>query len=321
MSDRYCITGATGYIGSMLSKKLIARGADVTVIIRNPLGLDREIRASADIITADLTDCKALSDIVGMYDYIIHCAAPTKSAYMISHPVQVINTIVNGSEHILKLAKRCGARSMVYLSSMEVYGQIDCHQGRRVTEEELGYIDVTNIRNCYPFAKLMTENLCISYYKEYEVPVKIVRLAQTFGRGILPEDNRVFAQFANAVKMRNDIVLHTAGDSMGNYCDLDDCMEAILFVLHNGMAGQIYNVVNEDNTMTIRDMAELVAKKVAGGRIRVVCDAVESEQFGYAPKTGLRLSGAKLKKMGWEAKTDLEHMYIKMLNTKINERG
>ena len=86
----------------------------------------------------------------------------------------------------------------------------------------MGYIDVSDVRSCYPIAKIMSENLCHSYFAEYGVPVKIARLAQTFGRGIRKDDNQVFAQFANAVRTGSDIVLHTAGISMGNYCDIDE---------------------------------------------------------------------------------------------------
>lgn len=243
--EKYLITGATGYIGSMLAKRILSSHRRLSVIVRDPSRLDGEILSSADIIRADIRDREAISHIAGKYDYIIHCAAPTKSAYMAANPVEVTETIVNGTEHILDLARRCGAGSVVYLSSMEVYGQITCPAGKRVGEDEMGYIDVSNVRSCYPIAKIMAENLCHSYFAEYGVPVKIARLAQTFGRGIRKDDNRAFAQFANAVRTGSDIVLHTAGKSMGNYCDIDEVTEAILFLLQNGIDSEAYNVVNE----------------------------------------------------------------------------
>ncbi|HBA47001.1 MAG TPA: hypothetical protein DCZ91_04220 [Lachnospiraceae bacterium] len=162
-------------------------------------------------------------------------------------------------------------------------------------------------------AKILAENLCHSYFAEHGVPVKIARPAQTFGRGIRPDDNRVFAQFADAVRTGSDIILHTAGDSMGNYCDIDEMTEAILFLLQNGVDSEAYNVVNEKNTMRIREMAQLVAERIADGRIKVSCDIPEGNPFGYAADTGLRLSGGKLRALGWEAKCSLEDMYRKML--------
>lgn len=311
--EKYLITGVTGYIGSMLAKRIISSGHKVSVIVRAPSRLDEEISASAEVIQADIADRESIACITEKYDYIIHCAAPTKSAYMISNPVEVIDTIVKGTEHILDLAVRCDAKSVVYLSSMEVYGRISCPAGKRIAEDEMGYINVADVRSCYPIAKMMAENLCHSYFAEYGVPVKIARLAQVFGRGIRPDDNRIFAQLANAVRTGSDIVLHTDGSSMGNYCDIDEAIDAILYLLQNGANSEAYNVVNEENAMCIREMAELVAERIAGGSIQVTYDIPEGNPFGYASDTGLRLSGEKLKALGWEAKCSLEEMYRKML--------
>lgn len=269
--------------------------------------------SNVKVIRADLRDRETVCSITEKYDYIIHCAAPTGSAYMAANPVEVSDTIVSGTKHILELAKRCNAGSVVYLSSMEVYGQISCPPEKRIIESEMGYIDVGNVRSCYPIAKIMAENFCHSYFAEYGIPVKIARLAQTFGRGVREDDNRVFAQFANAVRTGSDIVLHTAGNSMGNYCDADEVIDAILFLLQNGVNSEAYNVVNEKNTMRIWEMAELVAKKVAGGSIKVTYDIPKENRYGYAPETGLRLSGEKLRRLGWEAECSLEDMYRKML--------
>lgn len=311
--DRYFITGASGYVGSMLAKRILSDGQALSVLVREPARLDQDILSKAEVFQADIMDSEALGRIAGRYDYIIHCAAPTRSAYMLSNPVEVAGAIVAGTENVLKLACRCGVRSMVYLSSMEVYGQIDCPDGKRVREDELGYIDVTDARSCYPLGKLMAEGLCHFYCAEYNVPVKIARLAQTFGRGIRLEDNRVFAQFASSVRDGSDIVLHTAGDSTGNYCSIDDTVEAILVILKKGEASEAYNVVNEANTMRIRDMAQLVAEKVARGGIKVRYDIQDRACFGYAAATGLRLSGEKLRRLGWEARCSLEEMYLDML--------
>lgn len=305
----YLITGSTGYIGRMISIRLLELNHVVTVIVRNPDKLCNFIKNNAQIIVADLIDKENIYQVTGSYDHLIHCAAPTQSSYMMSNPVEVAESIVNGTQNILQLAVKCDVKSMIYLSSMEVYGQINCSDGRRVIEEELGELDLSNIRSCYPMAKRMAENFCHLYYHEYGVPVKIARLAQTFGRGVRTDDSRVFAQFARSVKENKDIVLHTKGNSVGNYCDIDDAVEAILFLLENGKPSEAYNIVNEANTMTIREMAELVTDKIANGKISVVYDIPEDNKYGYAKETGLRLSGSKMKALGWEAKTGLEEMY------------
>lgn len=291
----------------------------MTGIVREAGRLKPAIEGSIDVIIADITDRDAIAGVTEKYDYLIHCAAPTKSAYMISNPAEVTDAIVNGTYHILNLAGRCNIRSMVYLSSVEVYGQINCSDGRRATEDEAGYIDVTDIRSCYPLAKLMAENLCHSFYEEYGIPVKIARLAQTFGRGIRMDDTRIFAQIARQIKNGSNILLHTKGNSVGNYCDIDDAVDAILFILHKGENSECYNVVHESNTMTIREMAEMAADEIAEGRIKVCYEISDNKNYGYAADTGIRLSGDKLRKLGWEASADLKEMYRRMLSSIENE--
>ncbi len=261
------------------------------------------------LLLANLSDTSAMKQLDLACDAVIHCASVTKSREMITRPVETTESIINITQNVLEFAKRSHVKSMVYLSSMEVYGNVDCSDGHRASEEELGDIDIFDVRSCYPLGKRMAENICYSYYREYGVPVKIARLAQTFGRGILPTETKVFAQFARAAKVGEDIVLHTEGNSMGNYCSIDDAVSGILTVLEKGVNGEAYNVVNEENTMTVRQMAELVADKIAGGKIKIVYDILKDNQFGYAAKTGLRLSGKKLESLGWQAQDDMVKMY------------
>ena len=176
-----------------------------------------------------------------------------------------------------------------------------------------GGVDLLSVRSCYPLGKRMAENLCYSYFQEYGVPVKIARLAQTFGRDVPPSDNRVFSQFAHAVQAGEDIVLHTEGNSMGNYCGIDDAVSGILTILEKGENGEAYNVVNEENTMTIRQMAQLTASQVAGGRIGIRFEIPADNHYGYAADTGLKLSGEKLIRLGWKPEENLTDMYQDLL--------
>lgn len=315
--NTYLITGATGYIGSMLISYIMEQEKNVNIIalVRNKDKAKNMLPADVKIVAADLTDRAAMNELRVECDYIIHCASVTKSAEMVNHPVEVTESIVNVTQNVLELAKRCHVKGMVYLSSMEVYGNIKCEDGNRASEDDAfrGTVDLLCLRSCYPLGKRMAENLCYSYYKEYGVRVKIARLAQTFGRGILVSDTRVFAQFAKAAREGRDIVLHTEGKSMGNYCGIDDALAGIKIILERGKDGEAYNVVNESNTMTILQMAELVANKIAGGKIKVVFDIPSDNLYGYGADTGLVLSGKKLMELGWTPSQSMEDMYNTMI--------
>lgn len=311
----YCITGATGYIGWKLVEYLhqYDEEARITAIVRNTDKAQKLLLDKAGLISADLTDEQQVKELNGDFDYIIHCASITKSAEMVSHPVEVIRSVINATQNVLELAKRCKPKSVVFLSSMEVYGDIDCTDGHKVSEREYGRIDLLNVRSCYSLGKRMAENICYSYFNEYGVPVKIARLAQTFGDELLPTENRVFAQFARSVKNGTDIVLHTDGSSMGNYCGIRDAIAGILMILGHGKDGEAYNVVNEMHTMTIRQMAEFVANEIANGKIKVVYEIPEDNRYGYAANTGIRLSGKKLMEIGWAPQENLRDMYSEII--------
>ena len=317
----YLITGATGFLGRVITEYLIKSGCVVTILVRDVNRCSDFIKEMIrrDVVkcnTWDIADSMSVNKVVEMFeneqsqpvDYIIHLAATTRSKIMIDNPVEVADGIVLGTKNILELAKRIGVASMVYVSSMEVYGSVK-DNGNLVTEDELGDIDIFSARSCYPLGKRMAEQYCYDYFAEYGVPVKIARLAQTFGTGISPEDNRVFMQFVKAVREDRDIVLKTKGMSYGNYCETMDAVRGIMTILAKGEEGEAYNVVNEANTMRISEMAELVASRIAKGRIKVTYDIDDTGKNGYAADTQLRLSGEKLRKLGWEPTKNLEQMY------------
>ena len=311
---KYLITGATGYIGSQLTWELLRQGKEVEVLVRDAKKATRMFSRRVKVLSADLADSASLCALSAGAEAIIHCAAPTQSTYMASKPVETADSIVLGTKNVLELAKRCRAKSVVYLSSMEVYGRINSESGR-TTEDELGEIDARAPRSSYPLGKRMAEYYCRMYAHEYGLPVRIARLAQTFGRGVAKDDGRVFAQFARSALRGEDIVLHTQGLSMGNYCAIDEVVDALLFLAQKGEPGEAYNVVNEANTMRIRDMAALVQKTLGNGKSQVVFDLAEGLSHGYAPDTGLRLSAAKLAGIGWQARKSLTEMYLELASS------
>lgn len=326
----YLITGATGYIGSQIIESLIKsddyKQGNMKIInhCRNKekyqamyLNTDGKNMYS---LYSDIRDIKNVVyeakqvGYLGNIDYIIHCASNTTSSYMISNPIETIDGIVVGTKSVLELAKEEKVESMVYLSSMEVYGDILCTPDNHATEDMLGYIDILKPRSSYPLGKRMAEGYCAAYANEYGVPVKIARLAQTFGKGILLNENRSFAQFVRAAAEGRDIVLKTEGKSIGNSVSIEDAIEAIFFLLENGENGQAYNVVNENNTMSIKEMAELVARIIGKDKLKVVFDIEVKSKTGYAADTSLYMSGEKMRRLGWEATKGIEDMFLDVYN-------
>lgn len=311
------VTGATGLIGSLIIKSLF-RANELHNLNVKLIALVRNFDYASNFfhdydiqyLVQDIKDEILLEEKI---DYIIHCAANTNSKDMITFPVENIETAIYGTNNILKLAIQKQVKSVVYLSSMEAYG-ITNPDLERVSEVDLGYINLKSARSCYPESKRMCEVMCYSYFSEYNVPVKIARLAQVFGAGVRKDDTRVFAQFAKSVIDGKDIVLHTDGKSVGNYCYTADAIKGILLLLHKGENGEVYNITNEKTNMTIREMAELVAEKVANGKISVITNIPEElNKYGYAPSVKMKLSSEKIRQLGWVPLIGLETMYENMI--------
>lgn len=316
-NKRFFITGVTGLIGSLLVKTLIRlaeKKQDKVYIV----GLARDPQKVAatysdyvgevEFVYGDICSEEIFHEISAI-DLIIHAACPTDSKYFTSNPVETIHSIYQGTKNVLELARRCHVSSMVYISSMEVYGIVDSDRQERISEETLGKLDILNIRSSYSEGKRLAECLCKSYQEEYGVPVRIARLAQTFGPGVANNDNRVYMQFARSVIAGENIILQTVGDSYGNYCYSRDTIAAILRILLNGEIGEAYNVVNESSTMQIKEMAQLVSENIAQGKISVEFAVSEESKRKYAPSTALKLSSRKLEGLGWHPEVGLTESY------------
>ena len=221
-------------------------------------------------------------------------------------------TAIDGTRNLLEFAREKAAESMVYVSSMEAFGITDPAL-ERVTEQDLGYIDILSVRSSYSEGKRICECLCAAYAAQYGVHVRIARLAQTFGAGVSRADGRVFAQFTKSCLEGRDIVLHTEGKSMGNYCYTADCVRGLLTIALKGEDGNAYTVVNPSTSMQIRQVAKLVSDTLTEGKTQVIFDIPESAlTYGYAPDVTMRLSGDKLMALGWQPEVDLPEMFRRL---------
>ncbi len=298
------ITGATGLVGSLLIKAFLYANERYGLAIK-PIGVVRDPTKARMIFGQRANEvafvvCNLATEALnfeGPVDYIVHGAAVTTSRIMVERPVDVIDLSLNGTHAVLQLAAEKQAK-VVYLSSMEVYGTLT--EGVRASEDILGFIDPLAVRSCYPEGKRLCENLCVAYGVQHGVHACIARLAQTFGAGVLPGENRAVVAFARAAAAGEDVVLKTRGQSEANYVYASDAVAALLLLLSRGESGYAYNVANEACHMTIAEMAQLAIDTVGTAGVRLKFELDEQNQSGFAPDTKLFLDAGRLRALGWK---------------------
>lgn len=317
------ITGATGLIGQTLTRVLLRYGAGegpesrihVIACVRDRDKAERLFGSFArDNLSYLVCDIASLHEEKSdrRVDYMIHAASQTSSRAFVEQPVETIFTAVNGTRSALEFARRSGVRCFVYLSTMEVYGAPA--DDEKIDEKHGTNLNTMQARTCYPESKRLCEVLCASWQKEYGLPVRVLRLTQTFGPGVRYDDGRVFAEFARCVIEGRDIVLKTEGLTCRSYLYTADAVSAILTVLVRGRDGEAYNAANEETYCSIREMADLAARDCAGGRIKVRIEADRDPSvFGFAPTLHMNLDTSKLRALGWEPACGLTEAYRRMI--------
>lgn len=314
------VTGATGLLGFQIVCTFLELTQKknykikVIALVRNKDKAEKMFykfnkREEFTIIQGDIN---TLSPIESTIDYIFHCAGMTDSKSFIEKPIETISSIVFGSHNIFELARKKKSKGIIYLSSLEVYGITDFNKPK-ISENDYGYLDILNIRSSYSESKRLVETMSISYEKEYGVPIKIVRLCQTFGAGVSYTDNRVFAQFARSIIEKKDIIIHTKGETVRSYCYTRDAIKAIFYILFYGQSGTAYNVANEETTISIYDMAYMLSQHFP--KSNVIVQNKEGESYGYNPKIKICLDTNRIQQIGWKPEVGLLEMYKRMIQS------
>ncbi len=305
------VTGATGLIGQLAVRSFLVYNEShekkirVIACVRNRQKAADMFGEEPEYLVSDITELKA--ENIGA-EYIIHAAAVTSSRSFVEQPAETIHTSCMGMRRILEFARMNPVKSLVYLSTMEVYGTPQTDE--KIFEDHGTDINTMQVRSSYPESKRLCEALCAAYGAEYGIPVKVIRLTQTFGPGVSYNDGRVFAEFARCVIEQRDIILHTKGETKRSYLYTADAVAAILSVLLYGENGEAYNAANEQTYCTIREMAELAAGDTLEVRIELPEDIT---RFGYAPVLHMNLDTTKLQKLGWKPAFALKEMYSRMI--------
>lgn len=310
------VTGGTGLVGFNLLQELarvkVSLNIRILALVRNTEKAQRVFAPflnQVELVCGDVQEELTLSDSV---DYIIHGASITSSKAFVENPVETIMTSVMGVRNMLEFGRGKNIRAMVFLSSMEVYGTPK--DDALLTEADVGYLNPLSIRSSYPESKRMSESLCVAYAKEYGVPVKIARLAQTFGPGMQPEDKRAVVQFLQSALNQKDIKVKASGESSRMYLYTFDAVSALLTILLHGKDGAAYNVANKETYCSIRTLAETIVE-VTGGNSRVLVNTgTEEERRIYPPDSFLRLDTSKIEMLGWCARYNLRESIRDLMN-------
>ena len=308
------ITGANGSIGQFLVYVLLYANEKLklklTVIasVRNIKNAKINFRSKLHSKALKIYQKDVLNEIKykGKVDYIVHCANGTQSRYFIEHPVDTFNVAVFGTDNILKFALKKKCQSIVYLSSMEVYGTITSEG--KLSEKDLGEIDIQEARSSYPMGKRAAETLCFSYAHEYNLPVKIARLAQVVNSNIDYNDPRLYAYLARCIVEKKDIVLNTSGNTISSFCYITDAINAILLLLLKGENGNSYNV--SAASARIKELAADLAEKYG---VSLKFDINNTKI--YPKETMLDLNTEKLEQLGWKPLISYEKMYYNLISS------
>ncbi len=252
------------------------------------------------------------------FDYVIHAASLASPQYYGKMPVETMLPNIIGTYNLLNHAKNYGAKSFVFFSSGAVYGINKTNF--LINENMNGEFDFIAPQNVYGESKRSGEALCSAFYKEYGVPVKSVRIFHTYGPTLdLNGDKRAFSDFVNKIVNNENIILRSDGRQYRQFCYLTDAILAILFVLINGQNGESYNLANNKEFVTIRDLAERLVQFYPEKHLKVIINVKKDD--GYLPLDNVKpvLSDtAKIERLGCDFRVSIEEGFKRTISHFIN---
>ncbi|WP_025730539.1 NAD-dependent epimerase/dehydratase family protein [Atopobacter phocae] len=298
------ITGASGMIGSclvdllMYSNDRLNGQINLYVSGRNKERLTTRFHAYKDkknfhIIQADIIDP---IDIEEDIDYIIHAASNTHPVQYASDPIGTIMTNVKGTENVLEFSKNKKVKRVIFLSSVEIYGENTLDHDL-FNEKDLGYIDSNTLRAGYPESKRVSEALCQAYTSKYGIDVVIPRLCRVFGPTMLLNDTKASSQFILNAARKEPIVLKSEGTQQYSYLYVLDIVSSILFLIQKGVKGEAYNIGSLDYNFELKKLASYLAE--LSGQNLIFDLPEKSEAMGYSKATIAMLDATKINKLGW----------------------
>lgn len=293
------ITGGTGFLGSNLAIRLVREGNFVITVDNNYTGNLDNLSDIADspnfkFIFHDI--CEPL-EISGHIDEIYNAACPASPpAYQAKHSIETTKTCVFGAINALELAKKKNARILQF-STSEVYGEPLISPQ---PETYRGNVNPIGLRSCYDEGKRVAESLFFDYSRYKSVDIKIVRIFNTYGNQMSPNDGRVVSNFICQALYGADITIYGDGSQTRSFCYVDDTIEAIVRMMNSevGFAGPV-NIGNPGE-FTIKELANKVLAKV-GGKSKIAQKPLpEDDPTRRRPDIALARQ-----KLNWEPKISL----------------
>lgn len=295
--SRILITGGAGFLGSHLCDRLIQRGDEVLCVDNFFTGEKRNIghllpNPNFELIRHDIT-----FPLYVEVDSIFNLACPASPVHYQHDPVQTTKTSVHGAINALGLAKRLKAR-ILQASTSEVYGDPEVHPQH---EEYWGRVNPIGVRSCYDEGKRCAETLFFDYHRQHSLEIKVVRIFNTYGPRMHPNDGRVVSNFIVQALRGEDITIYGDGKQTRSFCYVDDLIEAMIRMMDS--PGEFVGPVNIGNPseFTMIELAEMVLRLV-GGRSKLVFMPLPADD----PRQRQPDISLARDKLGWEPKVALE---------------
>lgn len=294
---RALVTGGAGFLGSHLCERLLAQGKDVICLDNFFTGQKQNIAHLMSNPYFEMVRHDVTFPYYVEVDEIYNFACPASPIHYQFDPVQTTKTSVHGAINMLGLAKRTRAR-ILQASTSEVYGDPTVHPQ---TEDYWGHVNPIGIRSCYDEGKRCAETLFFDYWRQHKVEIKVIRIFNTYGPRMHPNDGRVVSNFIIQALSGEDITIYGDGSQTRSFCYVDDLLDGILRMMETekDFTGPI-NLGNPSE-FTILELAEKVIQ-LTGSRSKLVFHPLPQDD----PKQ--RQPDIKLakEKLGWEPKIPLE---------------
>lgn len=272
MTKKILVTGGAGFLGSHLCERLLNSDNEVLCVDNYYTGNKKNILTLVDNPRFELMRHDVTFPLYVEVDEIYNLACPASPVHYQYDPVQTTKTSVHGAINMLGLAKRVGAK-ILQASTSEVYGDPDVHPQ---PEEYWGRVNPIGIRSCYDEGKRCAETLFFDYHRQHDVAIKVMRIFNTYGPRMNPDDGRVVSNFIVQSLRGEPITIYGDGSQTRSFCYVDDLIDGMIGLMNSKseVTGPI-NIGNP-NEFTILELAELI-KSLTRSESKIVMKDLPSD--------------------------------------------